>query len=219
MPLVIDVETTGIPVRGFGKGFIPYHNLAAYQGARLVQASWLLCKINEGKLETINTRDFIIRPQGFVIPNSSTEIHRISHEHASEVGKELKEVLDILEEDLATDEAEMLIAHNAQFDISILKSEMHRIHHPGLQLFASKPVVCTMAATTALCKLPFASPSYGKTNYKFPKQSELFYWLTGRHMENAHNSLHDVANLCVIVEQLQSKHHGLLRPVLQDKLL
>lgn len=219
MPLIIDVETTGIPLgRGFGKGFLPCHNLAAYQGARLVQASWLLCKINEDKLETISTRDFIIRPEGFVIPQSSTEIHRISHEHALTVGIELQHVLDILHEDLAKDEAEMLIAHNAQFDLSILKSEMHRINHPGLQMFASKPVVCTMAATTALCQLPFASPSYGKSNFKFPKQSELYHWLTGKQMQNAHNSLCDVTNLCEIVEQLQSKHHGLLRPVLQDQM-
>lgn len=122
MPLIIDVETTGIPLsHGFGKGFLPYHNLAAYQGARLVQASWLLCQINEGRLDIINTRDFILRPQGFVIPKSSTDIHGISNEHALEVGKDIREVLDILQEDLATDEAEMLIAHNAQFDLSISK--------------------------------------------------------------------------------------------------
>ncbi len=213
MPLIIDVETTGLPAgRGGSKGFLPYHNLAAYQGARLVQASWLLCKINLGKLEIVETRDFIVRPHRFVI-------HSITHEHALSFGTEIKQVLDILQEDLAKDEAEMLIAHNAQFDISILKSEMHRIQHPGLQSFASKPVVCTMAATVTLCKLPFASPSYGNSNFKYPKQSELFHWLTGRHMQNAHNSLHDVTNLCVIVEQLQSQRPGLLRPVLQDNLL
>lgn len=219
MPLIIDIETTGIPAgRGFGKGFLPYHNLAAYQCARLVQASWLLCKINQGKLETIRTRDFVIRPQGFCIPKDSTEIHGISHEHALTSGTELKHVLETLQADLATDEAEMLIAHNAQFDLSILKSEMHRIKHPGLQSFANKPVVCTMAATTNLCQLPFASSSYGGSKYKYPKQSELYYWLTGKQMENAHNSLHDVNNLCIIIEQLQCKHAGILRPTTQDQL-
>lgn len=34
------------------------------------------------------------------------------------------------------------------------------------------------------------------------------HWLTRRRMENAHNSLYDVKNLCAIVEQLRCREPG-----------
>ena len=56
-----------------------------------------------------------------------------------------------------------IIAHNASFDINILKNEMRHLGFPDIDL--SKYVYCTKKNTVNLCKIPIE----GKNYYKFPQ--------------------------------------------------
>lgn len=160
------------------------------------------------------TRDYIVKPDSFSIPEESTQIHGISHAHALAHGVPIATVLDQLQNDLECPGADTLIAHNAEFDTKVLKSEMCRAGHPCLEPFAAKPVLCTMAASVDFCKLPFKNRRYGSgsgpVTYKFPRQSELFELVVGRPMQNAHNSLDDVLNLHAIVQRLRVDHPELV---------
>ena len=200
MPIVIDVETTGLPTsRGFGKGFADFRHLPAYDRARVVQASWLVC---DDGLAVLKTRDFLVRPDGFVVHEDSTRIHGISHERAVAEGVPIGDVLDALHADLLGGGA--LVAHNADFDTNVLKSEMHRAGRADcLAAFSEAPVVCTMLATVDACRLEFkGGPWLGGPRYKFPKQSELYERFVGGEMSGAHNSLHDVTNLLEILRRM-----------------
>lgn len=199
MPLVIDVETIGLPARRWGR-CAPYTDLWAYRGARTVQISWALVT---PQLQVQHTVDKLVRPRGFVIPAESTAIHGIDHARAVKDGVAIEDVLHELQRDLATAEADCLVAHNADFDRSVLLSEAFRAGHPVLQDLLRKPVVCTMLSTVDYCKLPFATPRRGGgTSYKYPRQEELYKIVLGRPMQHAHDALQDVLNLVGIMQGL-----------------
>lgn len=198
MPLVIDVETIGLPARRWGR-CAPYTDLWAYRDARAVQISWALLT---PRLQVRRTVDKLVRPRGFVIPATSTAIHGIDHARAVNDGVAIEEILQLLQEDLAAPEADCLVAHNADFDRSVLLSEAFRAGHPVLQTLLRKPVVCTMLSTVDYCKLPFATPRRGSTGYKYPRQEELYTLVLGRPMQHAHDALQDVLNLVSIMQGL-----------------
>ena len=82
--LFFDTETTGLP-----KNF----NLNFYEKStnwpHLVQLSWIM---TDSRGRALSTNDFIIKPDGFVIPGRSTEIHGISHDYAKKcVDKRVKD--------------------------------------------------------------------------------------------------------------------------------
>lgn len=63
--------------------------------------------------------------------------------------------------------ADLLVAHNFEFDIKFLKSEFLSCG----RMFAYKQSFCTMRYFTHICKLPRRNSRYG--GYKFPKLKEL----------------------------------------------
>ena len=118
MALIIDVETIGLPVCN-GK-YPPYDSLPEYENARVVQMTMMLCDDNWEQLELF---DFIIKADGFDIANST--FHGITNEISSERGIPFQDIALILSEQLK--KVTKIMAHNAHFDIFIIKSELFRI--------------------------------------------------------------------------------------------
>ena len=149
MMLFFDTETTGLP-RDWNAPITQINNWP-----RMVQLAWLQYD-NQGNL--ITERNHIIKPDGFRIPNKATTVHGITTEYAMKNGSELSSVLADFSE--IVDGANMLIAHNMDFDEKIVGAEYIRI---GLEsrLFDTQRV-CTMKTTTALCKI------LGNYGYKWP---------------------------------------------------
>lgn len=193
MALIIDVETSGLPQRGnlrFGQ-FPSYDDLLSYEDARVVQVTMMLC--NE-QLEEIYLNDFIVKSDGFKISNSS--FHGITDEISETKGTSFLEIAEIFLENLK--QVSYVIAHNANFDISILKSELYRYQlYSIIEELNKKQIFCTMKKTMMIVKSRFKNGGI-----KSPSLAELYMFVFNKNIENAHNSKYDVINLHDIVKNM-----------------
>lgn len=174
MYLFFDTETTGLP-QNWKAPVTDFDNWP-----RLVQIAWLIFS-SEG--EQIIEREYIVRPQGFIIPKQASDIHGITTEKALEEGLPLRDILEELTQ--AISQAKHLIAHNMSFDQRIIEAEFLRenIRH---DLFRTSKI-CTKEASTLFCKIP---REYGN-EYKWPSLSELHIKLFGHGFEEAHDACAD----------------------------
>lgn len=106
--LVIDTETTGL--------------YSSIENPRLVQLAYI--GYNYFK-EKIIEGDFKIKPDRFEIPVSASKIHGISTEDARQNGVDLFIALKNLQQVL--ENTDLIIGHNIDFDIRILRDEFNRI--------------------------------------------------------------------------------------------
>ena len=189
MSLIIDIETTGLPKR-FNDKYYPYTELDKYNSSRIVQISFMLC--NE-RLENIDLKDFIVKRDNFLISNS--QFHGITNDISTNEGVQFIEIAKILSKYLKY--VSHVIAHNADFDINIISSELHRYGlNTIIEELISKKSICTMKHTTDLVGI------YNNRGIKYPSLPELYNFLFKKNMENAHNSKYDVINLHSIVNKL-----------------
>jgi DNA polymerase III epsilon subunit-like protein len=105
--------------------------------------------------------------------------------------------------------SKVLVAHNLDFDINLIMSEIWRLHifyrkkeHEKskyidmINVLLNTKIYCTMLNTIDLCKIPFKN-SYDnknnkKDNWKYPKLEELYEKLFNKKPTNCHNSLYDI---------------------------
>jgi len=165
----------------------------------------------------VSTLDCIIKPVGFEIkppilppgvtlaeakaqriPFNASDVNGITHERAMDEGIDRELALEIFSH--MCQQAELGIAHNADFDILALEAAHHRAemdHH------LPERIVCTMQSTTALCKLePFR---YG--SFKWPTLQELHVFLFGEEFTGAHDALTDVDACGRSYFELQRRGH------------
>jgi len=173
MYLFFDTETTGLPINW--KASVQEVN----NWPRMVQIAWILYDANGNR---IDEKDFIIKPEGFSIPDDATRVHGISTEYAMDTGQDLGFVLKLFSEKIET--AGILIAHNMSFDEKIVGAEFIRKNIQN-KLF-QKNRICTMKESTDYCQIP------GHYGYKWPKLSELHIELFGEDFEEAHNAAVDI---------------------------
>lgn len=168
--VIFDVETTGI----FPKG-TDYIDLDAFDRSRLVSISWILTQ----KEDIIEQSYFIVKPEGWLISEDSTEIHGITQKHAEETGSDIETVLNTFMKSVK--KAKTLVAHNIEFDENIIKSELfrHKMNN-HLSEFGNKHKVCTMKKGRSFMNIT-----------KYPKLSELYMFLYETEMTNSHNAFYD----------------------------
>ncbi|MEI7751316.1 MAG: 3'-5' exonuclease [Candidatus Omnitrophota bacterium] len=171
--LFFDTETTGLPKSWKA----PVSDTANWP--HIVQIAWALFD-DSGK--QLAFHDYIIKPEGFVIPEGATAIHGISTDKALKEGRPAAEVLE--EFSGAIQGAARLVAHNLDFDEKMVRVELLRQGMPdGL---GEIPRICTMKASTKYCKIP------GLYGDKWPKLSELHIKLFEVDFEDQHNAASDV---------------------------
>lgn len=174
MYLFFDVETTGLP-RSWKR---PVSD--TFNWPRMVQIAWLV--YNEEK-ELVDSHNYIIKPEGYEIPEESERVHGISTEKAMEEGADLKEVLTKFS--AIINKSEYIIAHNMNFDEKVVGAEFIRKNLKTL-LFSSERY-CTMQEGTWFCKIPNRKSG----GYKWPSLKELHLKLFGEDFKNAHDALAD----------------------------
>jgi len=86
MYLFFDTETTGLPMNWKA----PVQEVNNWP--RMVQIAWLLYNADGTR---IDEKNFIIKPEGFSIPDEAVSVHGISTEKAMNDGKELDVVLKL----------------------------------------------------------------------------------------------------------------------------
>jgi len=173
MYLFFDTETTGLP-RNWKA---PVNDLQNWP--RLVQLAWLYYD-REGNL--LEENNFIIRPEGFIIPTDASRVHGISTERALQEGVALQGVLHNFQDLIAR--SGYLVAHNMSFDEKIMGAELLRNNMANS--IAGKQRICTMEGSVDYCQLE------GPYGYKWPRLSELHNKLFGAGFEEAHNAAADI---------------------------
>ncbi len=174
MYLFFDTETTGLP-RTYRASIKDLENWP-----RVVQLAWLSYN-HSGKL--LSENNYLIKPEGFIIPKEATKIHGITTKTALANGYDLNVVLNQFARDVK--KASLIVAHNIDFDEKIIAAEFLRkkINHA----LSKKPKVCTMRSSTDFCEIP---GYYG--NFKWPNLRELHSTLFDHDFEDVHNALADV---------------------------
>lgn len=179
--LIFDTETTG-KIQKLNK----FHKPSIFETdcwPRIVELAWVLYE-DEGQV--LSKEASLILPDNFVIPEESIKIHNISNALAKEEGLPLNTVLLSFLEAVKT--ADVLVAHNIEFDMKVLCSELARQKRlDDIQILQHKRNFCTMLTGTSVCQIP--SP-YG--NYKWPSLAELYRKLLGTEMGQAHRAMFDV---------------------------
>lgn len=180
--LIFDTETTGLP-----KSRKP-----AEQGPNnwphLVSISWIV--LDSDSNTEVERRSFIIKPE-WKIPEDSIAIHGITQERAEKEGVSLLEVMA----EFLTESCDMWVAHNLEFDMSIIVNAVLwdlKVQFP----LVPQRKICTMLLSKNICKLP------GKFGYKSPKLKELYYAAFGKHPVEAHlhTSMYDVEILTEVIK-------------------
>lgn len=174
MYLIFDTETAGLPRRGQ----VPYISVRSWP--RLVQIAWVVCDDSQTVLEKKST---LVKPEGFTIGQTSTQVHGITTERAKKEGADLCSVL--LDFSRAAARSTVAVAHNITFDKHVIVAECIR---SGLDLpFRRTHNVCTMESSRKVCGI--------KRNgrYKWPTLVELHMTLFGADYKGHHDAEHDVA--------------------------
>jgi DNA polymerase III epsilon subunit-like protein len=170
--IAFDFETSGLP-KGRRNTKVTQETLSNFDGCRAVSLSAARFS-QRGRL--IKTFDAIIRPDDFTIGPDSTAIHGITHERAMKEGRPFTEVFwDFME--FIGPRTKTLVAHNAQFDESVLRSEMLR-HGLDTNQIEDLVIRCTLQ----LYKDRFLGTI---------KLTNLYKDIFGEEFDNAHNSLAD----------------------------
>ena len=172
MYLFIDTETTGLP-KNYNAPLSDFENWP-----RAVQISWACFDESGEFIEKVN---HIIFPNGYEIPPEATALHGITTEYAQCNGSLIQGVLEDLSLEIMR--ADWVVAHNMDYDSSVLGSEFLRAGHSNY--FDTADMICTMRASTDFCQIPNPRGS----GYKWPKLSELYAILfDGASIDGEHNA-------------------------------
>lgn len=179
--LIFDSETTGLPPKGTD------YKTDFEQFPHIVQLSWYF----NGEYH-----DYIIKPEGWIIPEEAAKIHGITTEIALEKGTPMNEVLNIFIR--YCEQAERLIGHNIFFDTSVIKANVFRefkaINGYGYFIeMSDKALDKSKRIDTMMKTIKFVGAKQtGKNTPKFPSLADLHYKLFGWCFEGAHNAIKDV---------------------------
>lgn len=160
---VFDTETTGLPTKNTG-----------FQFCRLVEIGY---KIFSDEGEEIKNFQAVIHPDNFVISNS--HIHGICMDFAVREGMHIKDLFDILREDLR--DVSLIVGHNVIFDISVLLNEF--------KIYGQRDLIDKVMSTECKCTMYIAQLKYKLEC--FPRLIDLYKRETGQELQNAHTAMAD----------------------------
>jgi len=176
MYIVFDTETTGLPKNWN----LPYTDTDNWP--RCIQIAW---QLHDEKGQLVESKDFLIRPDGFDIPYDSERIHGISTLLAETEGIPLREMMSEFNKDLGR--SEFIVGQNVKFDTNVMGSEFVRLNMETPM--HDMPILDTCTETTAqLCRIPGGRG--GK--FKLPTLTELHKHLFDVPFGEAHNATADV---------------------------
>lgn len=195
--IAFDFETSGLPK---GRKPVTRETLGQHDTCRAVSLSAARFS-SKGRL--VDTFDAMILPTDFSISPGSVAIHGITEEMARSKGRPFLQVFT----DFMTfigPRTKTMVAHNAKFDVSVLRSEMIR-HGIDLSLTDDLNFRCTLE----LYRERFLKPI---------RLGVLYEEIFGEQFENAHNSLADCI-ACGRVYPYVIGHERTLKPIGVPKVI
>jgi len=172
--LIFDTETTGIPDwKQKSEDDCQPH---------IVQLAAL--RVDEETQEVKQTLDVIIKPEGWVIPDETIEVHGVTQEYAMDVGVSEKLALEMF---LAMWSGSKRIAYNTTFDNRIIRIATKR--------YSDELVIDNWKAGEYECAMILSRKVMGGKN---PKLEDAYKHFMNRELAGAHNALADT-NGCMEV--------------------
>jgi len=172
MYLFFDTETTGL-ARNWKA---PVTDVANWP--RIVQLAWVECD-DAGVI--VKEAEWIIKPNGYVIPPEASRIHGITMEKAVAFGVAMEEALAAFA--AAAETHAVGVAHNLKFDENVLGAEFIRAGRDNPLPKLKR--ICTMQVSTAYCRIE------GQYGYKWPTLEELHRHLFDEAPSAAHSASGD----------------------------
>lgn len=129
--------------------------------------------------------NFLIKSEDRHCSAGAEKVHGISTKDCDEGGL-LESTVALVFDHIAND-ANVLVCHNYNFDIKLIKYLYARCEIFELEQILNKSYFCTMIESTELCQLPSK-----RGGYKWPKLIELYKFLFNESFDGAHDALADV---------------------------
>lgn len=171
--LFFDTETNGLPL-DYKASYTDVDNWP-----RVIQLGWALTDVTGNILAS---RNDLIKPEGWMVPTEAFWTDNGFTQERNE--REGIRIIDALNEmHAAKMQADVLVAHNLNFDHRIVWAEFIR---NGLTPRSGMAKICTMMKSTSYCKIP------AKRGYKWPRLEELHQTLFACDFEGAHDAGSDV---------------------------
>lgn len=178
--MVFDTETSGLPIMKSFNNYHPPNHFEYYKNARLIEIAYIIYDENNNIIKKTNN---LVKPCGYTINNSN--IHGITHEMAMKDGKDIKYVINEMNDDLK--DIDKIVAHNIKFDINILISECFGVCNTEIiSKLINITKECTMKTGKQIMK-----------NKKNPKLVELYEYLFNDKFNQEHRALSD-AECCAL---------------------
>lgn len=171
--------------------------------------------------EALASINFLIRPDGWTIPDNIQELTGITMERANTFGVPAHHAITSLIE--LWKNADMRCGHNETFDMRICRIEIMRHHElSGLTIeTCAEPSIsfadywkrgaafCTMTSSTSIVNLPPTEKMVKakRMGPKPPNLAEAYKYFTGQDLEGAHNAQVDIM-ACKAVYYAIKKHHA-----------
>jgi DNA polymerase III epsilon subunit-like protein len=169
--IVLDTETTGLPKSRKS----PLETPDGWPD--IVSFSWSV--FLDGVKQS--QQHYVIRPEHWIIPDESTQIHGITHAYASTYGVPLQRAMDAFKADLhdgtmdgdtTSHSPVRVVAHNLTFDRNVLfHAWKWRLHEDPVDLWKCKEI-CTMRKSEHELRLVQANGPSGA--FKWPSLAELW---------------------------------------------
>lgn len=159
----------------------------------------------------VSVINLIVKPEGWTIPQETTDIHGISTEMALEVGIPEREVLEMF---LRVWGGRLRIAHNDSFDARIIRIAMKRFFSDDNETFnewENCEKFCTLHNSKPILKLPPTEAmkrSRFKNCYKPPNLGEAYKFFTDQDLEGAHNAMIDVEACAAVYFGIKDHEQG-----------
>ncbi len=165
--VVFDAETTGVP-HWKDPSEAEHQPHICQIGAHLVHFE---------SRKVVQSIDLIVKPDGWVIPPETIEIHGITTEHALDVGIPEKQAVELL---TAFCEGRKRVAFNTIFDNRIIRIATKR--------FSSEQVINAWHEGEYECAMIASRKIMGG---KQPTLAEAYKYFTGKDLQNAHTAIAD----------------------------
>jgi DNA polymerase III epsilon subunit-like protein len=214
--LFIHLETTGLIQNCKGNDFSPeseypsYTNNEDYDSSRIVQIGFIFIEnFQFQNVEVEEIENIIIKPNGFVIPNDSVKIHKITTDIANTDGKNLSDVFKTKITKIIKD-TDYIVGYNIFSDVNVLLNELHRLKfHKNItkikELITNEKVMCIgqLGRTAMLQKF---GDTYFKKKYTITNQTNLYKHLFNDKLENVHNAQYDIYATIKILNEIVNKY-------------
>ncbi len=191
--LVYDVETTGLlPKKSDKNGVFPY----------IIQFSFIVYDSHQRCI--IEAHDYYINPP-IDIPPEITALTGITKKICEEKGSNFEEIIQTFYDCYC--KCGYIVAHNNEFDITMIKTEIHRyfetndtlafisfnLFDPEFEKNRNMISICTMKYGINICNIMAPRHNNPEKMYKkFPSLREFYMHLFHKEPQNLHNSLMDV---------------------------